>query len=93
MQGSGVTIIMVMSGAKQLIAKLIYDRGLRLMEFIRLRVHGIDFSLNEVTVRDANVFKDRITMLPELVKPALSEHLSNVLRKQGIQTTKSPLDF
>lgn len=84
---------MVISEVKQLIAKLIYDRGLRLIECIRLGVHDVDFSMNEVTVRDGNGFKDRITMLPELVKPALSEHLSHVLRKQGIQPTKSPLDF
>jgi hypothetical protein len=32
MQDSGVTIIMVISGVKQLIAKLIYDRGLSLRD-------------------------------------------------------------
>ena len=35
-------VIMAMSGVKQLIAKLIYGSGLRLMECIRLRVHDID---------------------------------------------------
>ena len=71
-------VIMAMSGVNQLMVKLIYGSGLRLMECIRLRVHDIDFSMNEVTVRDGKGFKDRITMLPEPVKPALSEHLSHV---------------
>ena len=48
------------------------------MECIRLRVHDIDFEMNEITVRDGKGFKDRITMLPEPVKPALSEHLAHV---------------
>ena len=34
--------------------------------------------MNEITVRDGKGFKDRITMLPEPVKPALSEHLAHV---------------
>ncbi len=71
-------VIMTVSGVNQLIAKLIYGSGLRLMECIRLRVHDIDFGMNEITVRDGKGFKDRITMLPEPVRPALSEHLSHV---------------
>ncbi|MBW2088017.1 MAG: tyrosine-type recombinase/integrase [Deltaproteobacteria bacterium] len=58
--------------------KLIYGSGLRLMECIRLRVHDINFGMNEITVRDSKGFRDRITMLPEPVKPALSEQLSHV---------------
>ena len=48
------------------------------MECIRLRVHDIDFEMNEITVRNGKGFKDRITMLPEPVKPSLSEHLAHV---------------
>jgi len=71
-------VIMAMSGINQLMAKLIYGSGLRLMECIRLRVYDIDFDMDEITVRDGKGFKDRITMLPEPVKPVLSEHLSQV---------------
>ena len=43
-------IIMAMSGINQLMAKLIYGSGLRLMECIRLRVYDIDFDMDEITV-------------------------------------------
>ncbi|MEW6618486.1 MAG: integron integrase [bacterium] len=58
--------------------KLIYGCGLRLMECIRLRVKDIDFARNQVIVRDGKGMKDRVTMLPESLKPLLSEHLKRV---------------
>jgi hypothetical protein len=44
----------------QLMAKLIYGCGLRLMECLRLRVKDIDFGNNQVLVRDAKGMKDRL---------------------------------
>jgi len=71
-------VIMAMSGVHQLMAKLLYGSGLRLMECLRLRVHDLDFDMNEITVRDGKGFKDRITLLPEPVQPTLREHLERV---------------
>ena len=71
-------VIMAMSGAHQLMAKLLYGSGLRLMECHRLRVHDLDFDMNEITVRDGKGFNDRITLLPEPVQPTLREHLERV---------------
>ncbi|MEW6619853.1 MAG: hypothetical protein AB1422_11055 [bacterium] len=48
------------------------------MECIRLRVKDIDFARNQVIVRDGKGMKDRVTMLPESLKPLLSEHLKRV---------------
>ena len=48
------------------------------MECIRLRVHDLDFDMNEMTVRDGKGSKDRVTLLPEPLKPALLEHLEHV---------------
>lgn len=48
------------------------------MECLRLRVQDIDFSCNEITVRDGKGAKDRVTMLPESVKKPLQEHLRKV---------------
>ena len=73
-------LIGAMRGTHQLIAKLMYGSGLRVMECIRLRVKDIDFAMNQIVVRDGKGKKDRITVLPEGVKPALKEHLVYVKR-------------
>ncbi len=71
-------VILAMTGTCQFMAKLLYGSGLRLMECIRLRVHDLDFDMNEMTVRDGKGSKDRITLLPEPLKPVLLEHLEHV---------------
>jgi len=71
-------VISLMSGQHQLMAKLLYGCGLRLMECLRLRVHDIDFSLKEITVRDGKGGNDRITFLPEPVVAPLIQHLDGV---------------
>lgn len=67
-----------LSGDKWLMASLMYGAGLRLMECLCLRVQNIDFSRNEILVRDGKGAKDRITMLPESLKNPLQEHLKKV---------------
>jgi integron integrase len=67
-----------LAGDKWLMASLMYGTGLRLMECLRLRVQDIDFSRNEILVRDGKGAKDRITMLPESLKAPLQEHLRAV---------------
>ena len=57
-----------------------YGSGLRLLESLRLRVKDLDFARNEVTVRQGKGNKDRVTMLPESLKPALVTHLEKVRR-------------
>ena len=59
-------------------AKLLYGCGLRLMECVRLRVKDIDFEQNQVIIREGKGMKDRSTMLPVQLKPALLEHLERV---------------
>ncbi|MEW6567095.1 MAG: integron integrase [Chloroflexota bacterium] len=67
-----------LSGTHQLMAKLLYGSGLRLMECLRLRVKDLDFQLRQLTIRDGKGLKDRVTMLPEGLIPALHEHLLRV---------------
>jgi len=68
-------ILNAMSGSYRLMAKILYGCGLRLMECIRLRIKDIDFDRNQITVRSGKGQKDRVTMLPEQLKPLLKEHL------------------
>ena len=66
------------TGSGQLLATLLYGSGLRLMECLRLRVQDLDFGHREVTVRSGKGDKDRRTMLPTRLIPALTEHLERV---------------
>jgi integron integrase len=67
-----------MSGTHQLMARLLYGTGMRLMECVRLRVKDVDFEQNQVTVREGKGFKDRVTVLPGSLKQPLAEHLKRV---------------
>ncbi len=68
-------LLAAMTGVNGLIAKVLYGTGMRLMEVIRLRVQDVDFDRNEIIVRSGKGAKDRITMLPESIKPILQQHL------------------
>jgi len=73
-------VIGCMSGTHQLMAKLLYGSGLRLMECLRLRVKDVDFAQHQIIVRDGKGMKDRVTMLPDTIAPLLQEHLQRVKR-------------
>jgi len=64
-----------MQGETKTMATLLYGCGLRLSECLQLRVQDIDFEMCEVTVRAGKGAKDRVTMLPESLKPALRDQL------------------
>ncbi len=67
-----------MSGTLQLMARLLYGSGMRLMEGVRLRVKDLDFEANHIVVREGKGFKDRVTILPESLRPGLAAHLQRV---------------
>lgn len=62
----------------RLMACLLYGAGLRVLECCRLRAQDVDFANNQITVRGGKGDKDRVTMLPAMVKPALVRHLETV---------------
>lgn len=72
------TLLAHLSGTNLLLASLLYGAGLRLMEALRLRVKDVDFSQNQIVVRDGKGATDRITMLPATTKQTLAEHLRRV---------------
>jgi len=67
-----------MEGKNLLIGHLLYGAGLRLMELARLRVQDIDFAAGLILVRSGKGDKDRSTILPELIREKLHEHLDKV---------------
>jgi len=71
-------IIPLLKGDAQLVVKLLYGSGLRIMEALRLRVHDIDYAMKQLTVRSGKGAKDRITTFPESVIPLLENHLRKV---------------
>jgi len=67
-----------MSGVNQLMARLMYGGGLRLMELVRLRVKDIDFANGYIVVRDGKGGGDRTTLLGESIVDDLKSHLAKV---------------
>ena len=72
-------VLSKMRGDTFLVAALMYGSGLRLSEAVALRVGDIDFERREVFVRDARTGRrERVTVLPAVIIPALKRHLTNV---------------
>jgi integron integrase len=69
-------VLAQLRGDRWLVASLLYGSGLRLMECLNLRVLDLEIARGQITLRDGKGGKDRVTMLPQIVAPALREHLS-----------------
>jgi len=67
-----------MKGTYQLMARLLYGTGMRLMETVRLRVRDMDFHYRQITVRSGKGNKDRVTVLPGSLLEPLEAHLARV---------------
>jgi len=80
-------LIDIMENTPQLIVKLLYGSGLRIMEAVRLRVKDIDYQMKQVTVRSGKGAKDRVTTFPSSIIPLLENHLAKVeiLHQQDLQ--------
>jgi integron integrase len=73
-----LAVIQEMKGPAQLMAKLLYGGGLRLMECLRLRVKDLDFGHHQLIVRDGKGEDDRLTVLPDSLITDLQRHLQGV---------------
>ena len=61
-------------GTPGLMLRVIYGAGLRLMECLRLRVKEVDFERGVLMVRGGKGNKDRVVMLPEVLRAGLAAH-------------------
>jgi len=71
-------VLRQLSGVTWIMGTLLYGAGLRLLECLRLRVKDLAFSYHQIVVRDGKGQKDRVTILPQYVKPPLQTHLQDV---------------
>lgn len=68
-------LIGAMGGVPKVVASMLYGSGLRLLEALTLRVKDVDSQRRQVLVRNGKGQKDRVTMLPIGVLPALERQL------------------
>lgn len=68
-------VLGLMRGSKRLMASLLYGAGLRLRECTSLRVKDVDLSRGRIIVRGGKGDKDRATLLPKSLRPALEEQI------------------
>jgi integron integrase len=71
-------VLQAMRGTTRLMASLLYGSGMRVMECCTLRVKDVDLTRGEIVIRSGKGQKDRVTMLPQRVVPALRVHLERV---------------
>ncbi len=73
-------IISELSMPYRLMVSLMYGSGLRLVETTRLRVKDIDFERQVIVIRSGKGGKDRTSLLPASLIPALHERIGSVRR-------------
>lgn len=61
-----------------LVVKLLYGRGLRLFEYLHLRIHCFNFDGEILTVYDGKGGKDWTVPLPKTILPELGAHLESL---------------
>lgn len=71
-------IIKLMPESYQLMFSILYGCGLRKAELLRLRIKDIDFENKSIFIFRGKGKKDRITMLPNTLVPALKEQINKV---------------
>ncbi|MEZ5548901.1 MAG: integron integrase [Pseudomonadales bacterium] len=80
-------ILSQLRGTHRLQVELMYGTGVRCAELLSLRVKDIDFGSNNIFVRAGKGNKDRTTMLPQRLIPALKRQIGKVklLHTQDIE--------
>jgi len=69
-------LLSCVSGRKQLLARLLYGTGMRLMEGVRLRIQDINFEYRTITIRGGKGNKDRTTILPDSLITDLEQQIA-----------------
>jgi integron integrase len=71
-------VLVALAGVPRLVGVVMYGAGLRLLECCSLRVQDVDFARHQLVVRSGKGDRDRVTLLPAAVVPALERQLARV---------------
>ena len=75
-------LLSVINNEKHLLmANLLYGCGLRILECARLRIFDIDFSYNQIFIRNAKGNKDRVVPLPKKLMQPLKKQIKFAEKK------------
>lgn len=74
-------VLMQMQGTPRLVGAMLYGAGLRLLECLMLRVKDVDFAGSLVRLRQGKGDRDRVALLPAILKDPLREHLASARRQ------------
>ncbi len=67
-------------GTYRLVASLLYGSGFRLLEALQLRIKDLELERGEITIRSGKGNKDRVTMLPDALRPLVAAQIQTVRR-------------
>jgi integron integrase len=70
-----------LTGDPHTVALLLYGAGLRLLEALRLRVKDVDFGRRELLIRNPKSNRDRVSVLPRIVRSELEDRLDRTRRQ------------
>ncbi|WP_062815343.1 integron integrase [Alcanivorax sp. NBRC 102024] len=71
-----LAIIEQLDDPVRLISQLMYGSGLRISEVLRLRVKDLDFSMQQLIVREGKGKRDRVTVLPRGLEGRLNRQIA-----------------
>ena len=81
-KGECQRLLGALAATPRLMAELMYGSGPRLMELLRLRVKDVDVERRQLVIRAGKGGKDRVTVLPDVLKERLLAHRE---RLRGLQ--------
>ena len=67
-------LLAALQATPRLMAELMYGSGARLMELLRLRIKDVDVERRQLVIRAGKGGKDRVTVLPDVLKEPLLAH-------------------
>jgi integron integrase len=71
-------VLAKLDGVSRVVGLLLYGSGLRLLEALTLRLKDVDIDRSEVKIRRAKGGKDRVTVLPALLRAPIGQQIDRV---------------